>query len=44
MLSEPPVTRQTQLFRQFNADAEGGVSFAWMPTHNCADEDCDKQS
>jgi hypothetical protein len=42
-LSDPPITRQTQLFRQFNADEEGGVSFAWMPTHNCADDDCPKE-
>ncbi len=39
-LSEPPITRQTQLFRQLNVDEEGGVSFSWMPIHNCADEDC----
>jgi hypothetical protein len=42
VLTDPPVTRQTQLFRQFNADDEGGASFAWMSTHNCADDDCSK--
>jgi hypothetical protein len=42
VLSDPPVTRQTQLFRRFNADEEGGISFAWMPTHNCADDNCPK--
>ncbi len=42
VLSDPPILRQTQLSRRFNADAEGGVSFSWMPTHNCADDDCPK--
>jgi hypothetical protein len=42
VLSDPPVTRQTQLSRSVNADTEGPghVSFSWMPTHNCADEGC----
>jgi hypothetical protein len=44
ILASPPIVRQTQLFRRFNADEEGGVSFAWMPIHNCADEDCEKQN
>jgi hypothetical protein len=44
ILADPPVVRQTQLFRKFSVDGEGGSSFAWMPTHNCADEDCEKQN
>lgn len=42
VLSEPPITRQTQLSRRLNADTEGGVSFSWLETHNCADDDCPK--
>jgi hypothetical protein len=40
VLSDPPVIRQTQLSRKYEADAEGGAAFHWMPTHNCADGDC----
>jgi hypothetical protein len=41
-LSDPPVTRQTRLYRELGADTEGigHVSFRWMPIHNCADDDC----
>lgn len=39
-VSGPPALRRTQLYRRFNVDVEGGISFTWMPTHNCADEDC----
>ncbi len=42
VLSDPPITRQTQLFRRLNTDNEGGISFSWMPTHNCADDGCPK--
>jgi len=36
----PAIIRQTQLSRRLNGDMQGGVSFGWLPTHNCADEDC----
>jgi hypothetical protein len=36
----PPVSRTTQLSSRLIADIEGGISFSWMPTHNCADDDC----
>ena len=36
-------TWQTQLSQRINADSEGRTSFSWMPTHNCADDDCEKQ-
>jgi hypothetical protein len=39
-LADPPVTRRTQLSSRLNADREGAISFSWMPTHNCADDDC----
>ena len=39
-VSPSSVTRQTQLSCRLNADLEGGVSFTYLPTHNCADEDC----
>jgi hypothetical protein len=41
-LTNPPMLRQTQLCRMLGADTEGigHISFAWMPTHNCVDEDC----
>jgi hypothetical protein len=41
-LTDPPVIRQTQLSQRLNADLEGigHVSFTWMPTHNCVDDDC----
>jgi hypothetical protein len=42
VLSQPPIRRQTQLSWKLNADHEGGVAFAWLPTHNCADDDCPK--
>jgi hypothetical protein len=42
VLSDPPIMRQTQLSRRFNADEEGGVSYSWIPSHNCADDDCPK--
>jgi hypothetical protein len=32
--------RQTQTSRKFEADAEGGAALHYMPTHNCADDDC----
>jgi hypothetical protein len=42
VLTNPPVVRQTHLSRKLVADTEGvgHVSFSWMPTHNCADDDC----
>jgi hypothetical protein len=36
--------RQTQLLREFTADAEGGVSFSYFPTHNCADDACPQEN
>lgn len=39
-LSNPPIRRQTQISMHLNGDAEGGISFSFRPTHNCADEDC----
>ncbi|MDR3498593.1 MAG: hypothetical protein P4L72_05125 [Parvibaculum sp.] len=39
-LSNPAILRQTQISQHLNGDAEGGVSFSYRPTHNCADDDC----
>lgn len=41
-LSDPPIVRHTQLSRKLGADTEGigHVSFGWLPTHNCVDDDC----
>ncbi len=39
-MSDPPVTRQTQLYRRLNGDVENNVAFGWMSAHNCADGDC----
>ena len=39
-LTQPPILRQTQLCQRFNADKEGGTSFAYLPPHNCADDNC----
>lgn len=39
-LSDPPIMRHTQMYARLNADIEGGVSFTYRPSHNCADEDC----
>ena len=41
-LTDPPVMRQTQLSQRFAADQHGGTSVAYLPTHNCADDDCPK--
>ena len=43
-LIQPPILRQTQLCQRFTADKEGGTSFAYLPPHNCADEDCPEDS
>jgi hypothetical protein len=39
-LSPSVIIRQTQISCRLNGDLQGGVSFSYMPTHNCADEDC----
>jgi len=41
-VSPKPIIRQTQLSQHLNADHEGGISFAYRATHNCADDDCPK--
>ena len=38
-LSPSVINRQTDLSCRLNADLEGGVSFTYLPTHNCADDD-----
>jgi hypothetical protein len=38
-----PTVRHTQVSVRFNADAEGGTSFSFLPTHNCADDSCPKK-
>jgi hypothetical protein len=43
VISEPSVPRQTQLAQRLNADTEpphGHISLGYLPTHNCADDDC----
>jgi hypothetical protein len=40
--SDPPVVRQTRLLQRLNTDPDGGTSFAYLPKHNCADDDCPK--
>jgi len=42
-LAQPPIIRQTQLCQRFAADKDGGRSFSYLPTHNCADDDCPKE-
>jgi hypothetical protein len=45
VISSPSVPRQTQLYQRLHADTEGPIghiSFAYLPTHNCADGDCPK--
>lgn len=39
-VSPTVVIRQTQLSMRLNGDTEGGISFGYLSTHNCADEDC----
>jgi hypothetical protein len=39
-VSSPPGRWQTQLSQEIIAGFEGDISYRWMPTHNCADEDC----
>jgi hypothetical protein len=41
-VSTSSATHQTQLSQRFGADKDGGTSFAFLPTHNCADDDCPK--
>ncbi len=44
VISRPSIRRQTQLSQRLNADTEGPghISFSYLPTHNCADDDCPK--
>jgi hypothetical protein len=39
-VSPSVVIRQTHLSNRLNGDTEGAISFGFLPTHNCADEDC----
>lgn len=39
-MSQSKVIRQTHLSCRLNGDQEGGISFGYLPTHNCADDDC----
>ncbi len=40
IVTQPPTLRRTQVSQRLNADKEGGTSFGYLPTHNCADDDC----
>lgn len=39
-LSQSVIIRQTQISCRMNGDLQGGISFSYLPTHNCADDDC----
>jgi len=39
-VSPTAIIHQTQLSQSLNGDNEGGISFSYLSTHNCADEDC----